>query len=613
MGPGKEEIFEVGNEGLSVADVAANLALSPEQVIADLFMVGIMANVNQVLDRETIATIAEKYEVEVVEKDADAVDTAAKKDRAWIDQKDLQHLQPRPPVVTVMGHVDHGKTSLLDYIRKAKVAAGEAGGITQAIGAYTCDVAVDGGMSQVTFLDTPGHEAFSAMRARGTRVTDIAVIVVAADDGVRPQTIEAISHAKAAGVPLVVAINKIDKEGANIERVRNELSEQGLVWDQWGGDTAMLPISAKKGTGVDELLETLALTAEVEDLQANPERAAAGTVIEAHLDKRMGAVTTLLVQTGTLRVGDVIQTGSCYGKARSMQDNIGDCTEAGPSRAVQMIGLNNVPVAGDEFIVLPSIDEARKTAGAASDAQRLDRLTEQSSGTMITTRSMASMDDEEEAVQRINVILKADASGTLEAVKGALAALPQEAVALRFLLASANDMTESDIDLADVSDAMIIGFNMEPSESVIAAAKSRGVTVKSYNIIYELLDDMRAAMEGRLAPSEERVPLGKAEVRAVFGKGSKLVAGCMVTDGQLRSESFITVKRKRKIVWEGNVTSLRRVKETVETVEQGNECGVGCKEFNGWQEGDSVEAFRLVEKKRTLEDAAVPASAAAQE
>ncbi|DBA68950.1 TPA: hypothetical protein ACH3X2_013126 [Trebouxia sp. C0005] len=542
--PEKEEILEVGLEGMSVQDLADKLAVAPTEIVKALFMKGIMAQVNQVLDFETVQIAAEEFEVEILEKEEARLDDLARKTMDYVEEEDLEFLQPRPPVVVVMGHVDHGKTSLLDTIRKSKVAAGEAGGITQAIGAYTVGVDTEGDIKEVTFLDTPGHEAFSAMRARGARVTDVAIIVVAADDGVRPQTLEAISHAKAAEVPIVVAINKVDKDGANPERVKQELSEAGLLPEEWGGKTPMIPISAKKGTGVDDLLETVALVAEVEQLMSNPDRAAAGTVLEAHLDRRVGPIATLLVQTGTLRVGDVVVAGSAYGKVRSMKDNYGDKETASPSTAVQMSGLNAVPIAGDDFSVATSLDEGRKVAEVAAAAQRVDRLAGQAGGgSMVTTKSLASFDgdEDEELLQRLNVILKTDASGTLEAVKAALSGLPQGSVVLRYLLAVPNDITESDVDLAAASKGLILGFNVEPSEAVLAAAKHQGVTVRSYRVIYDLLDDMRAAMEGKLAALEQRIPIGEAEVRAVFGKGSKLVAGCMVTEGSLREDCFVVV------------------------------------------------------------------------
>ncbi|KAK9814669.1 hypothetical protein WJX72_009524 [[Myrmecia] bisecta] len=608
----REEIFEVGPEGMPVAELADRLAINPTEVVMKLFVKGLMVQVNSTLDKEAIKLVAEEYGVDVIDKDEEDVTSAAKKTVDYLEDEDADFLQPRPPVVTVMGHVDHGKTSLLDFIRKTKVAAGEAGGITQAIGAYT--VGVDTGevddqtRHQVTFLDTPGHEAFSAMRARGTKVTDIAIIVVAADDGVRPQTVEAISHARAAEVPIVVAINKVDKEGAQIDRVKQELSEAGLLPEEWGGSTPMVAISAKKGTGIDELLETVLLVAEVEQLMANPDKAARGTVIESHLDKKSGAVASVLVAAGTLRVGDVVSAGAAYGRVRSLGDSTGEVQQAGPSIAVQVTGMNSVSVAGDEFYVHDSLDEARKIAEAVEASQRLERLSQFAGSSMVTTKSFASIDDEEsEALQRLNIILKADASGSLEAVKAALGALPQDNVMLRFLLTAANEITESDIDLAFASDGYVIGFNVAPSEAVQAAAKNRGVDVRTYKVIYDLVDDMRAAMEGRLAPVEERTAIGNAVVRAAFGSGSRRVAGCMVTDGVLRKGCTVKVSRNGRTLHEGEVISLRRIKDDVKEVTNGLECGMGVEGFNEWREDDQIEAYEVKAKQRTLEEAAAPA------
>ncbi|GAB4815305.1 hypothetical protein N2152v2_002351 [Parachlorella kessleri] len=601
----REDIFEVGDEGMSLTDLAKRLAVPSGELLKTLFMKGIMSTVNSTLDRETVKAIALTYGVEVL--DREEAEALAAKSGSFLDEGDLDYLQPRPPVVTVMGHVDHGKTSLLDFIRKTKVAAGEAGGITQSIGAYTCSVPYEGLEKQVTFLDTPGHEAFSAMRARGAKVTDIAIIMVAADDGVRPQTIEAISHANAAGVPIVVAINKIDKEGANAERVKQELTEHGLVPEEWGGKTAMVPISAKKGNGVDSLLETVLLVAELEDLQANPERLAKGTVLEASLDKKSGPVATLLVQAGTLRVGDIVAAGSALGKVRTMRNPTGDVREAGPSIAVQMTGLSSVPQAGDEFDVFETESEARAAAYAVDEARRAQRLADMyGGGSMVTLSSASSMDEDglaEMALQRINIILKADASGACEAVKSALGQLPQDSVMLRYLLAAPGEITMTDLDLAVASQAMVLGFNVHPSEAVQSAAKQRGIKLLTYNVIYDLVDDMRAAMEGRLKTVEERQEIGGAEVKAVFGSGNRRAAGCVVLDGALRKGCFIEVKRGKRTVFEGPLTSLRRVKDDVREVVAGTECGVVAELFKEWQEGDRITAYEVVEKRLKLEEA----------
>ncbi|KAL4422503.1 hypothetical protein ABPG75_008700 [Micractinium tetrahymenae] len=602
----REDIFEVGPEGMTVQDLASMLAVNATEIVKFLFMKGIMVQMNSTLDPETVKAVGLGYGVDVLDRDESRPEDGARKSVDFIDEDDLEHLQPRPPVVTVMGHVDHGKTSLLDFIRKTKVAAGEAGGITQAIGAYTCDVDYLGDTRQVTFLDTPGHEAFSAMRARGAKVTDIAIIIVAADDGVRPQTIEAISHANAAGVPIVVAINKIDKEGANPDRVKQELTEQNLVPEEWGGKTPMVAISAKKGQGVDDLLETVLLVAELEELQSNPDRAARGTVLEATLDKKAGAVCSLLVQAGTLRVGDAVQAGSAYGKVRSMRSPQGDVAEAGPSLAVQMLGLNGVPQAGDEFTVYESEADARVAAEAVEAARRLERLAEMSGGgNRVTLSSLASIDEDgdQQVQQRLSIILKADASGSVEAVRSALGALPQEAVMLRYLLAAPGEITTSDVDLAAASGGMVLGFNVMTSEAVQAAAKRAGVELRTYSIIYNLIDDVRAAMEGRLKSVEERVSIGTAEVKAVFGSGNRKVAGCLVTDGQLRRDAIAVIKRGKRVVGEGKLFSLRRIKDDVREVAAGTECGVAIEGFKDWEEGDKIEAFDVVQKSLRLEDA----------
>lgn len=605
----KEDIFEVGPDGMSVAELAERLAISPVEVVKALFMKGVMAQVNQTLDVEAVKVVAEQYEAEVLEVDAPSFDEMAKKTVEFLDEDDIDGLVTRPPVVTIMGHVDHGKTSLLDYIRKARVADGEAGGITQSIGAYTVNVEVEGEDRRITFLDTPGHEAFSAMRARGARVTDIAIIIVSADDGVRPQTLEAVSHAKAAGVPIVVAINKCDKEGADVERVKQEMSSKAdILPEEWGGEVPMIPISAKTGEGVEALLETVSLVAEVTDILAQPDRLAAGTVIEAHLDRSRGPIATLLVQNGTLRIGDFTVAGAAFGKIRAMTDGVlPGLTEAGPSTAVEVMGLNMVPSAGDEFTVAANESEGRALAERAAQELRKSRLAAQSGGgSRVTLSTLASMDefgDDTEVLQRFNVILKADASGTLEAVKSAMLALPQDSVMLRFLHAASGDITSSDLDLADASDGIIIGFNIDIPEAVAAEGKQRGVDMRTYRVIYDLLDEVRAAMEGRLSPVSEREYMGSAVVKAVFGVGSnRVVAGCGVEDGRLVKGAIIAIKRNGKEIWEGPITSLRRVKDDVNEVEAPLECGLQAMYVN-WKEGDVIDAYNLVSKTRTLEEA----------
>jgi translation initiation factor IF-2 len=530
-------------------------------------------------------------EVETAEPEAEA-----RKVTEMIDVEDLENLHRRPPVVTIMGHVDHGKTTLLDSIRKTKVAAGEAGGITQHIGAYHVDVEHDSKVQQVVFLDTPGHEAFTAMRARGARVTDIAVLVVAADDGVRPQTVEAISHAQAAEVPIVVAINKIDKEGAQPDRVKQELTQYGLTPEEWGGETIMVPVSAIKGENLDTLLEMILLVAEVAELSANPDRSAKGTVIEAHLDKAKGAVATLLIQNGTLRVGDMLVAGSAFGKVRAMVDDRGKRVEAAsPSFAVEVLGLSDVPAAGDDFEVFENEKQARALAGQRADKQRQSRLMQ--GRVTLTTLSAQAQEGE---LKELNLILKADVQGSLEAIVGSLKQIPQNEVQIRMLLAAAGEITQTDIDLAAASGAVIIGFNTTYASGARQAADEAGVDVREYNVIYKLLEDIQGALEGLLEPELVEEPLGQAEVRAVFPVGRGAVAGCYVQSGKLLRNCKIRVRRGSKVIYEGVLDSLKRMKEDAREVNSGYECGVGIDKFNDWEENDIIEAFQMVTKRRTL-------------
>lgn len=600
----REEIFEVGNEGMSLSDFAFQAQLDESDIVRTLFMKGIMVNANQILDKNTVKLVAQEFELLVVDKDEVAVTDGAKK-KSYLTDEDIDDLVPRPPVVTVMGHVDHGKTSLLDAIRKARVAAGEAGGITQSIGAYNTTVTSDGEEKTICFLDTPGHEAFSAMRARGASVTDIAIIIVAADDGVRPQTREAVMHAQAAEVPIIVAINKADKQGADPERVKQELLELNLVPEEWGGKTPMAIISAKKGTGVEDLLTTILWVAEEQQLMANPKRAARGTVIEAHLDKKVGPVATMLVQAGTLRQGDIVRAGASCGRVRNMTNDLGKYVDsAGPSIAVQLVGLDSTPSAGEEFEVYPTESAAREAALKMADVIRNQRMAELTGGgSMVTLSTLATYDEDVDVMQRMNLIVKGDSMGVVEAIKGALAGLPQESVTLRFLLSGAGDITTSDVDLAAASQGLILGFNVTPDEAVQTYAKRMGVTISSYNIIYNLLDDVKAIMEGKLKMMEEKVNLGKATIKALFGSGKKKVAGCAVLEGKLQKGAMVTVKRGKQTVFEGKLTSLRRVKDNVEEVQSGLECGIGCDGFLDWQVDDMIDCYMNVTKTRRLEDA----------
>jgi len=583
-------------QSLTLRELADMLNTPDTEIIKMLFFKGIAVNITETLDLEIATMVAEDLGVEVTTE----VQKANATKTEMLMEEDLDNLSTRPPVVTIMGHVDHGKTTLLDSIRKTKVVQGEAGGITQHIGAYHVDVEHEGQTQQVVFLDTPGHEAFTAMRARGAKVTDIAILVVAADDGVRPQTKEAISHARAAKVPIVVAINKIDKPEANPDRVKQELSELELVPEDWGGDTIMVPVSALNGLNLDALLEMIVLVSEVEDLSANPDRSAKGTVIEAHLDRSRGPVATLLVQNGTLRVGDVIVAGSVAGKIRAMIDDRGEKVEAAsPSFAVEVLGLNEVPLAGDEFDVYPNEKEARAIAESRAQEDRSNRLQQALSSRRVTLSSLSAQAQQGE-LKELNIILKGDVQGSIEAILGSLKQLPQKEVQIRVLLANAGEVTETDVDLAAASGAVVIGFNTTLAPNARQAAEQEGVDIREYNVIYKLLDEIEGAMEGLLDPEEVEEDLGKAEVRAVFPVGKTAVAGCYVLSGKVVRNRLIRVLRKDKVVYNGNLDSLRRVKDDVKEVASGFECGISVNKFGGWQEGDIIEAYEMVFKRRTL-------------
>ncbi|MBU7582630.1 MAG: translation initiation factor IF-2 [Nostoc sp. TH1S01] len=578
---------------MTVQELANELVVADTEIVKILFLKGMAVSITQNLDIPTITLVAKELEVEVETAEPEA---EARKVTEMIDVADLEHLIRRPPVVTIMGHVDHGKTTLLDSIRKTKVAAGEAGGITQHIGAYHVDIEHDEKLHQIVFLDTPGHEAFTAMRARGARVTDIAILVVAADDGVRPQTVEAISHAQAAEVPIVVAINKIDKEGAQPDRVKQELTQYGLTPEEWGGETIMVPVSAIKGENLDTLLEMILLVAEVEELSANPDRLAKGTVIEAHLDKAKGAVATLLIQNGSLHVGDMLVAGSAFGKVRAMVDDRGRRVEAAtPSFAVEVLGLSDVPAAGDEFEVFENEKEARSIASDRADKQRLSRLLQ--GRVTLTTLSAQAQEGE---LKELNLILKADVQGSVEAIIGSLKQIPQNEVQIRMLLASAGEITQTDIDLAAASNAVIIGFNTTYASGARQAADEAGVDVREYNIIYKLLEDIQGALEGLLEPELVEEALGQCEVRAVFPVGKGAVAGCYVQSGKLVRNCKLRVRRGGKVVYEGVLDSLKRIKDDVREVNAGYECGINVDKFHDWVEGDIIEAYQMVTKRRTL-------------
>ena len=593
----RPEMIVVPEDNLTVQELADKLSLESSEIIKSLFFKGIVATVTQSLDLATIETVAEEFGVPVLQDD---IQEAAEKTVDMIESEDIDSLIKRPPVITVMGHVDHGKTSLLDSIRESRVASGEAGGITQHIGAYQVEFEHESKKKKLTFLDTPGHEAFTAMRARGTKVTDVAVLVVAADDGCRPQTLEAISHARAAKVPIVVAINKIDKEGASPERVKQELSEKDLIAEDWGGDTVMVPVSAIKKQNIDKLLEMILLVSEVEDLQANPDRSAKGTVIEAHLDKAKGPVATLLVQNGTLKSGDVLAAGSVLGKIRAMVDEHGNrIKEAGPSFPVEALGFSEVPTAGDEFEVYSDEKTARTIVGDRASDARATKLAQQMASRRVSLSSLSTQANDGE-LKELNLILKADVQGSVEAILGSLEQLPKNEVQVRVLLSAPGEITETDIDLAAASGSVIIGFNTSLASGAKRAADANDVDIREYEVIYKLLEDIQLAMEGLLEPDLVEESLGKAEVRATFAVGKGAIAGCYIQTGKLQRNCSLRVIRTDKVIFEGNLDSLKRSKDDVKEVNTGFECGVGCDKFSSWIEGDVIKAFKFVTKKRTL-------------
>ncbi len=593
----RPEMIIVPEDNLTVQELADKLSLESSEIIKSLFFKGITATVTQSLDLATIETVAEEFGVPVLQDD---IQEAAEKTVDMIESDDIDNLIRRPPVITVMGHVDHGKTSLLDSIRESRVASGEAGGITQHIGAYQVEFEHESQKKKLTFLDTPGHEAFTAMRARGTKVTDVAVLVVAADDGCRPQTLEAISHARAAKVPIVVAINKIDKEGASPDKVKQELSEKDLIAEDWGGDTVMVPVSAIKKQNIDKLLEMILLVSEVEDLQANPDRFAKGTVIEAHLDKAKGPVATLLVQNGTLKSGDVLAAGSVLGKIRAMVDEHGNrIKEAGPSFPVEALGFSEVPTAGDEFEVYPDEKTGRAIVGERATDARATKLAQQMASRRVSLSSLSTQANDGE-LKELNLILKADVQGSVEAILGSLEQLPKNEVQVRVLLSAPGEITETDIDLAAASGSVIIGFNTSLASGAKRAADANNIDIREYEVIYKLLEDIQLAMEGLLEPDLVEESLGQAEVRATFAVGKGAIAGCYIQSGKLQRNCSLRVIRSEKVIFEGNLDSLKRAKDDVKEVNTGFECGVGCDKFSSWIEGDVIEAFKFVTKKRTL-------------
>ena len=576
------EVIEIGKT-ITVKELAEKLNKPVNDVIKTLIFTGVMAAINQEIDFETAEKVAEKYEVAVYEKEEE--NTLEE----FEEETDVEeeNLAKRPPIITVMGHVDHGKTSLLDAIRKSKVTSTEAGGITQHIGAYTVEVNGE----TLTFLDTPGHEAFTAMRARGAQITDVVILVVAADDGIMPQTVEAINHCKAANVPMIVAINKMDREGANPDRVKQELTEHGLVVEDWGGDIIAVPVSAKTRENIDTLLEMVLLTSEMQELKADAGRKAKGTVVEAKLDKGRGAVATLLVQNGTLHMGDSIIVGSTYGRIRAMFDDSGKKIEsAGPSIPVEVLGLSEVPAAGDRFTVVKDEKTARNMAEARKEKIRQESF---------ATSHRVSLEDlysqiKEGSVKELSVIVKADVQGSVEAIKASLEKLSTDDVKVRVIHGAVGAISETDITLAAASNAIVIGFNVRPDNNAVAASERDGVEVKTYRVIYDAIEDIKSAMIGMLDPEYKEVVLGTAEIRATY-KISNVgtIAGGYVLTGKLVRNADVRVIREGIVIFESKLASLKRFKDDVKEVNAGYECGFSVEKFNDIKEGDIIEAYTM--------------------
>lgn len=574
-------ILEIG-ETITVKELADSLQKPYADVIKNLMFLGVMAAVNQEIDFETAAKLCDKYEILYEKKEV-----SSELESLEVDAEDDENLVKRPPIVTVMGHVDHGKTSLLDAIRKTRVTKTEAGGITQHIGAYT--VTLNG--EEITFLDTPGHEAFTAMRARGAQITDVVILVVAADDGIMPQTVEAINHCKAANVPMIVAINKMDREGANPDRVKQELTEHGLVVEDWGGDIIAVPVSAKTRENIDTLLEMVLLTSEMQELKADAGRKAKGTVVEAKLDKGRGAVATLLVQNGTLHMGDSIIVGSTYGRIRAMFDDSGKkIKSAGPSIPVEVLGLSEVPAAGDRFTVVKDEKTARNMAEARKEKIRQESF---------ATSHRVSLEDlysqiKEGSVKELSVIVKADVQGSVEAIKASLEKLSTDDVKVRVIHGAVGAISETDITLAAASNAIVIGFNVRPDNNAVAASERDGVEVKTYRVIYDAIEDIKSAMIGMLDPEYKEVVLGTAEIRATY-KISNVgtIAGGYVLTGKLVRNADVRVIREGIVIFESKLASLKRFKDDVKEVNAGYECGFSVEKFNDIKEGDIIEAYTM--------------------
>ncbi|MCG1192624.1 translation initiation factor IF-2 [Staphylococcus epidermidis] len=576
-------------EGITVGELAEKLNVESAGIIKKLFLLGIMANINQSLDEETLELIADDYGVEI-EKEVvvDEEDLSIYFD----DETDDSDAIERPAVVTIMGHVDHGKTTLLDSIRNTKVTEGEAGGITQHIGAYQ----IENSGKKITFLDTPGHAAFTTMRARGAQVTDITILVVAADDGVMPQTIEAINHAKEAEVPTIVAVNKIDKPTANPDRVMQELTEYGLIPEDWGGDTIFVPLSALSGDGIDDLLEMIGLVAEVQELKANPNKQAVGTVIEAELDKSRGPAASLLVQNGTLNVGDAIVVGNTYGRLRAMVNDLGKrIKSAGPSTPVEITGINDVPLAGDRFVVFGDEKQARRIGEARHEASVIQQRQESKNVSLDNLFEQMKQGE----MKDLNVIIKGDVQGSVEALAASLMKIDVEGVNVRIIHTAVGAINESDVTLANASNGIIIGFNVRPDAGAKRAAEAENVDMRLHRVIYNVIEEIESAMKGLLDPEFEEQVIGQAEVRQTF-KVSKVgtIAGSYVTEGKITRNAGVRVIRDGIVLFEGELDTLKRFKDDAKEVAQGYECGITIEKYNDLKEGDIIEAFEMVEIQR---------------
>ncbi|MCC2625509.1 MAG: infB [Burkholderiales bacterium] len=588
--PVKPQVLELQiPEFITVGDLAHKMSIKASDVIKSLMKMGVMSTINQSLDQDTAILVAGEYG----HKAMASVDSDPESFLEQLGANVAGDMVNRAPIVTVMGHVDHGKTSLLDHIRKAKVASGEAGGITQHIGAYH----VDTGHGVVTFLDTPGHEAFTALRARGAKLTDIVILVVASDDGVMPQTIEAIHHAKAAGVPIVVAINKMDKPDANPERVKQELTQHEVIPEDWGGDVICVPVSALKGEGIDALLDAILLQAEVLELKAPLNTPAKAVVIESRLDKGRGSVVTVLVQSGTLKKGDMVLAGTTYGRVRALLNEVGKQVDsAGPSIPVELLGLSDVPAAGDDMMVVADERKAREIAAFREDKQRQSKLASQQAAKL--ENMFAGISEGE--VKTVPVIIKSDVQGSYEAISASLERLSTPEVKVQIVHSAVGGINESDINLALASNAIIIGFNTRADAGAKKASEATGIEIRYYNIIYEIIDDIKAAMSGMLSPEKKENITGNIEVRQLFSVGKTVIAGCMVTDGIVKRSSKIRIIRDSMVIHDGELSSLKRFKDDAKEVKSGYECGLSVSDYNDLKIGDIIEAYEITEVKRTI-------------